>query len=61
MKPSIEFVLACLVVLGWSVACYLTGYNISDARANEQRLVQFSKAETEKWSEIVKLSGAHID
>lgn len=28
---------------------------------DERRLLQFGKAETEKWSEIVKLSGAHID
>lgn len=28
---------------------------------DERQLVQFSKAETDKWSEIVKLSGAHID
>lgn len=28
---------------------------------DERQLLQFSKAEAEKWSAIVKLSGAHID
>ena len=28
---------------------------------DERQLAQFSKAEIEKWSEIVRLSGAHID